>query len=64
MLTVTLSSAMIDSVILIPCLVPCVVVVYDAVVPEDGHVNIPTFVELQIRSFAKVQNRKNYAIFS
>ena len=63
LLIVTLLSVTIDSVILIPCLVPCVIVVvygdvYGAVVAEGGHVNIPTFVELQIRSLTKVHNRK------
>ena len=53
----------IDSVLLILCLVPCVSVVvygdvYGAVLIEGGHVNIPTFVELQIRSLTKVHNRK------
>ena len=38
--------------------------VYGAAVAEGGHVNIPTFVELQIRSFTKVSRQKNYAIFS
>ena len=43
--------------------VPCVNVVvsgdvYGAVVAGGGHVNIPTFLELQIRSLIEVQNRK------
>ena len=54
---------MTDSVILIPSSVPCVNVVvfgdvYGAVVTGGGHVNIPTFLELQIRSGTKVHNRK------
>ena len=60
---VALLSVTIGSVILIPCSVPCVIVVvygdvYGAVAAEGGHVNIPTFVELQIRSLTKVHNRK------
>ena len=56
-------SATTDSVILIPSSVPCVNVVvigdvYRAVVAGGGHVNIPTFLELQIRSVTKVHNRK------
>ena len=62
-LTVSLFSVTTDSVILIPSSVPCVNVVvcgdvYGAVVAEGGHVNIPTFLELQIRSVTEVQNRK------
>jgi len=54
-LTVSLLSLMTDFVILILTSVPCVNVVvsgdvYGAVVAGGGHVNIPTFLELQIRS--------------
>ena len=63
-LTVSLLSVMTDSVILNrPSSVPCVNVVvvsdvYGAVVAGGGHVNIPTFLELQIRSLTEVHNRK------
>ena len=68
LLRVTLLFLMIGTVVLILGLVPWVdVVVYGdvcgAVVAGSGHVNIPTFVELQIRSLTKIHN-KNYAIFS
>ena len=51
------------SVLLMSSLVPCVNVVlfgdvYGAVVAGGGHVNIPTFLELQIRSLTEVHNRK------
>ena len=54
-LTVSLLSVMTDSVILIPRSGPSVNVVvlddvYGTVVAGGGHVNIPTFPELQIRS--------------
>ena len=62
-LLVSFLSATTDSVILIPSSVACVNVhvlgdVYGAVVTGGGHVNIPTFLELQIRSLTEVQNRK------
>ena len=52
-----------DSVISIPSSVPRVNVdvlgdVYGAAVAGGGHVNIPTFLELQIRSLTEVRNRK------
>ena len=59
-----------DPVILIPSSVPCVNVVvfadvYGAVVAGGGHVNIPTFLELQIRSVLnKSSQQKNHAVFS
>ena len=61
-LKVSLLSVTTDSVILILCSV-CVNVVmsgdvYGAAVAGGGHVNIPTFLELQIRSLTEVQNRK------
>ena len=60
--SVSLLSVTTDSVILILCSV-CVNVVmsgdvYGAAVAGGGHVNIPTFPELQIRSLTEVQNRK------
>ena len=63
LLIVTLLSVTIGSVVLIPSSVPCVIVVvyggvYGVAVAEGGHVKIPTFVELQIRSLTKVHNRK------
>ena len=62
LLTVSLFSVTTDSVILLLCLVCVNVVVpgdvYGAVVAGEGHVNIPTFLELQIRSLTEVQNTK------
>ena len=62
-LLVSFLSAMTDSVILMRSSVPCVNVVlfgdvYGAVVAGGGHVNLPTFLELQIRSLTEVHNRK------
>ena len=62
-LTVSLFSLMTDFAVLIPSSGPCVNVVvfgdvYGAVVAGGGHVNTPTFLELQIRSLTEVQNRK------
>ena len=59
-LTVSLLSLMTDFVILILTSVPCVNVVvsgdvYGTVVAGGGHVNIPTFPELQIRSLTEVK---------
>ena len=60
---------MTDSVILIPRSGPCVNVVvlgdvYGAVVAGGGHVNIPTFLELQIRSVLNNSSQqKNHAVF-
>ena len=62
LLTVSLLFVTADSVILILCWVCVNVVVcgdvYGAVVAGGGHVNIPTFLELQVRSLTEVQNRK------
>ena len=62
-LLVSFLSATTDSVILIPSSVSRVNIdvvgdVYGAVVTGGGHVNIPTFLELQIRSLTEVHNRK------
>ena len=62
-LPVSLLFLMTDSVILILTSVPRVNVdvsgvIYGAVVTGGGHVNIPTFLELQIRSSTEVHNRK------
>ena len=66
-LLVSFLSAMTDSVILIPSgdVYGAVVAggdvygddVYGAVLTGGGHVNIPTFLELQIRSVTKVHNK-------
>ena len=61
LVTVSHLSVMTDSVILIPSSVPRVNVVvlgdvYGAVVTGGGHVNVPTFLELQIRSLTEVEN--------
>ena len=60
-----------DSVVLIPSSDPCVNVVvfgdmvYGAVVTGGGHVNIPTFLELQILSVLNNSSQqKNHAFFS
>ena len=58
-----------DFVILIPSSVPCVNVVvfgdvYGAVVDGGGHVNIPTFLELQIRSVQKFTTEKSCSLQS
>ena len=62
LVTVSLLSITTDSVILILCSVCLNVVVsgdvYGAVVVGGGHVNTPTFLELQIRSLTEVQKRK------
>ena len=69
-LLVSFLHATTDSVILLPSSVPCVNVVvfgdvYGAVVGGGGHVNIPTFLELQIRSVLnKSSQQKNHAVFS
>ena len=69
-LLVSFVSATTDSVILIRSSVPRVNVVvfgdvYGAVVAGGGHVNIPTFPELQIRSVLnKSSQQKNRAVFS
>ena len=62
LLTVSLFSVTTYSVVLILWSVCVNVVVsgdvYGAVVAGGGHVNIPTFLELQIRSLTEVHNRK------
>ena len=62
-LLVSFLYAITGSVLLMSSLVPRVNVVvfgdvYGAVVAGGGHVNIPTFLELQIRSLTEVHNRK------
>ena len=61
-ITVSLLFVTTDSVISLLCSVCINVVVsgdvYGAVVAGEGHVNIPTFLELQIRSLTEVQKRK------